>query len=147
MVDMPTPGDTPTTLDEWLNARLVDLDLQWKDLISLARLGGRQTLKRIRETGRMRPQTARRIEIVMGWEPGSIAAIARGEAPTVASTYVSPDADSDAEARLREHLRELRRAGMKRDALIRVVMDEIAAEVAREDRADDTEGDGSHAAR
>lgn len=68
---------TESPLDEQLDARRLELDMQWIDIQKRANLS-RQTLYNIRKTGRGDSRYLARLERAVLWAPGSIDAINSG---------------------------------------------------------------------
>lgn len=77
---MPPAQDRPR-LDQMIDARRQELDMQWRDLAGAARIST-QALFDIR-MGRTNPRmlTRRRLEAALRWKPGSIQAIQNGGDP------------------------------------------------------------------
>lgn len=147
MGGMAQTGSTPRTLKDWLEERRVEMDMTWEEFAERA-LMSREGLRVVRDgIKEPRTRTQRKIENAAGWTHGSIAAIKAGGEPTLAHDHAADPAEyardpqSSAEELLLAHLRDLRRAGMTRDALVRVVLREIADEEAIAD------GDETNAAR
>lgn len=88
--------DGPQTLRWWMDERRGELGLTWQQVADRAGVST-ETLYRAADGRQMRTTTRKGIERALEWEPGSVAAVIRGQHPTakLASEAQSPAADPD----------------------------------------------------